>query len=116
MRRPAVRHTRAAVSGAAVLGLALCATACGGNVSAGGKKQELNGQTVSVAGVWTGVEQQNFKKVLDAFSEKTGAKVTFSSTGDNVSTVIGSQVEGGNAPDVVMVPQVGGRRWTAAPA
>ncbi|MFI9257151.1 ABC transporter substrate-binding protein [Streptomyces sioyaensis] len=107
MRRPAVRHTRIAVSGAAVLGLALSATACGGGVSAGGGKQELNGQDVTVAGVWTGVEQQNFKKVLDAFSQKTGAKVHFSSTGDNVSTVIGSQVEGGNAPDVVMVPQVG---------
>ncbi|WP_260640356.1 ABC transporter substrate-binding protein [Streptomyces angustmyceticus] len=107
MRRPAVRHLRAAGSGAAVLALALGATACGGTVSAGGKKQQLTGQTVTVAGVWTGVEQQNFKKVLDAFSEKTGAKVTFASTGDNVSTVIGSQVEGGNAPDVVMVPQVG---------
>ncbi|MFE0193814.1 ABC transporter substrate-binding protein [Streptomyces sp. NPDC058989] len=107
MRRSAVRHTRVAVSGAAVLGLALTATACGGDVSAGGGKQELNGQTVTVAGVWTGVEQRNFKKVLDAFSEKTGAKVVFSSTGDNVSTVVGSQIEGGNAPDVVMVPQVG---------
>ncbi|MGG7569597.1 ABC transporter substrate-binding protein [Streptomyces sp. BP-8] len=107
MRRSAVRHTRVALSGAAVLGLALSATACGGDVSAGGGKKELNGQTVTVAGVWTGVEQRNFKQVLDAFSEKTGAKVVFSSTGDNVSTVVGSQIEGGNAPDVVMVPQVG---------
>ena len=31
----------------------------------------------------------------------------FVSTGDNVSTVVGSKIEGGNAPDVVMVPQVG---------
>ncbi|WP_310727065.1 ABC transporter substrate-binding protein [Streptomyces sp. N2A] len=107
MRRPSVRHTRAALSGAAVLGLALSATACGGGASAGGGKQELSGQTLTVAGVWTGVEQTNFKKVLDGFSEKTGAKVVFSSTGDNVSTVVGSQIEGGNAPDVVMVPQVG---------
>ncbi|MEV0368758.1 ABC transporter substrate-binding protein [Streptomyces sp. NPDC050636] len=107
MRHTAVRHTRIAISGAAVLGLALTATACGGGVSAGGGKQELNGQSLTVAGVWTGVEQQNFKKVLDAFSEKTGARITFSSTGDNVSTVIGSQIEGGTAPDVVMVPQVG---------
>ncbi|POX38507.1 ABC transporter substrate-binding protein, partial [Streptomyces sp. Ru72] len=66
-----------------------------------------SGQTVTVAGVWTGSEQKNFQKVLDAFSEKTGAKTQFISTGDNVSTVVGSKIEGGNAPDVVMVPQVG---------
>lgn len=60
-----------------------------------------------MAGVWTGSEQKNFQKVLDAFSAKTGAKTQFVSTGDNVSTVVGSKIEGGNAPDVVMVPQVG---------
>ncbi|MFG2141139.1 ABC transporter substrate-binding protein [Streptomyces sp. NPDC048650] len=110
MRHIPVRHprtTRTAISGAVVLGLALTATACGGNVSPGGGHQELSGQSLTVAGVWTGVEQKNFKQVLDAFAEKTGAKVSFSSTGDNVSTVVGSQIEGGNAPDVVMVPQVG---------
>ncbi|WP_432038180.1 ABC transporter substrate-binding protein [Streptomyces cucumeris] len=91
---------------ATVLGLALTATACGGDDSAKGE-QKLKGQTVNVAGVWTGVEMKNFKKVLDAFSEKTGAKTNFVPTGDNVSTVIGSKIEGGKAPDVVMVPQVG---------
>jgi alpha-glucoside transport system substrate-binding protein len=60
-----------------------------------------------VAGVWSGSEQKNFQKVLEAFTEKTGAKTQFVSTGDNVSTVVGSKIEGGNAPDVVMVPQVG---------
>ncbi|MDJ0340969.1 extracellular solute-binding protein [Streptomyces sp. H10-C2] len=101
---------RIATTTAAVLSLALAATACSGGQnttdSAGGT-QELKGQTVTVAAVWTGVEQANFKKVLDAFSAKTGAKTTFVSTGDNVSTIIGSKIEGGNAPDVVMVPQLG---------
>ncbi|QIP84034.1 carbohydrate ABC transporter substrate-binding protein [Streptomyces sp. Tu 2975] len=98
------RRTTAAAS--AVLGLALGATACGGTTgtASGG---ELSGQTVTVAGVWTGSEQKNFKKVLDAFSEKTGAKTVFVPSGDNVSTFVGSKIEGGNAPDVVMVPQVG---------
>jgi len=91
------------------LALALGATACGGGgpVSAGGGDKALSGQTVTVAGVWSGSEQKNFQKVLDAFGEKTGAKTSFVSTGDNVSTVVGSKIEGGNAPDVVMVPQVG---------
>ncbi|WP_328870542.1 ABC transporter substrate-binding protein [Streptomyces sp. NBC_00287] len=94
--------------GCTALTLALGATACGGGpVTADGGDQELSGQTVTVAGVWSGSEQKNFQKVLDAFTEKTGAKTQFVSTGDNVSTVVGSKIEGGNAPEVVMVPQVG---------
>ncbi|PJE97512.1 sugar ABC transporter substrate-binding protein [Streptomyces carminius] len=98
---------RGTVAGAASLVLALTATACGGDSAADSSGQDLKGQTVTVAGVWTGVEQENFKKVMAAFTEKTGAETKFVSTGDNVSTVIGSKIEGGNAPDVVMVPQVG---------
>ncbi|MGW1887078.1 ABC transporter substrate-binding protein [Streptomyces sp. NPDC001970] len=91
------------------LTLALGATACGGGpvTTASGGDKSLDGQTITVAGVWSGAEQKNFQKVLDAFTAKTGAKTQFVSTGDNVSTVVGSKIEGGNAPDVVMVPQVG---------
>ncbi|MFE7385266.1 ABC transporter substrate-binding protein [Streptomyces zhihengii] len=97
---------RIAATAAAALAVALTATACGGSTTpaSGG---ELSGKTVTVAGVWTGSEQKNFKKVLDAFTEKTGAKTVFVPSGDNVSTFVGSKIEGGNAPDVVMVPQVG---------
>ncbi|MET9431378.1 ABC transporter substrate-binding protein [Streptomyces sp. NPDC003036] len=102
------RRTVLARCSALTLTLALGATACGGGpVAAGGGSKELSGQTLNVAGVWSGAEQKNFQKVLDAFTEKTGAKTQFTSTGDNVSTVVGSKIEGGNAPDVVMVPQVG---------
>ncbi|MET9512520.1 ABC transporter substrate-binding protein [Streptomyces flavidovirens] len=101
------RRTVAACSSA--LALALGATACGGGdiAPAGSGGGKLDGSKVVVAGVWSGTEQKNFRKVLDAFTEKTGAKTEFISTGDNVSTVIGSKIEGGNAPDVVMVPQTG---------
>lgn len=104
-----MRRRTTLLTGCTALVLALGATACGGGepVAAGGGDQALGGQTVTVAGVWSGSEQKNFQKVLDAFSEKTGAKTQFVSTGDNVSTVVGSKIEGGNAPDVVMVPQVG---------
>ncbi|MEU6218168.1 ABC transporter substrate-binding protein [Streptomyces sp. NPDC047022] len=104
MRRPTTL-----LGGCTAVALALGATACGGSgpVSAGGGDKALSGQTVTVAGVWSGSEQKNFQKVLDAFSAKTGAKTQFVSTGDNVSTVVGSKIEGGDAPDVVMVPQVG---------
>jgi alpha-glucoside transport system substrate-binding protein len=104
-----MRRRTPLLTGCTALALALGATACGGGgpVTAGGGDKALNGQTVTVAGVWTGSEQKNFQKVLDAFTAKTGAKTEFVSTGDNVSTVVGSKIEGGNAPDVVMVPQVG---------
>ncbi|MFE3323622.1 ABC transporter substrate-binding protein [Streptomyces sp. NPDC059176] len=101
---------RMMLAGCTALTLALGATACGGGdpvTPAGGGDKELKGQTITVAGVWSGSEQKNFQKVLDAFTAKTGAKTQFVSTGDNVSTVVGSKIEGGNAPDVVMVPQVG---------
>ena len=103
-----MRRRTTLLTSCTALALALGATACGGGpVSAGGGDKALSGQTVTVAGVWSGSEQKNFQKVLDAFSAKTGAKTQFVSTGDNVSTVVGSKIEGGNAPDVVMVPQVG---------
>ncbi|MFD0314247.1 ABC transporter substrate-binding protein [Streptomyces flavalbus] len=104
-----MRRRTTLLTGCTALVLALTATACGDDdpVTAGGGDQSLSGQTVTVAGVWSGTEQKNFQKVLDAFSEQTGAKTQFVSTGDNVSTVVGSKIEGGNAPDVVMVPQVG---------
>ncbi|MFE5398961.1 ABC transporter substrate-binding protein [Streptomyces sp. NPDC056568] len=103
-----MRRRTTLLTGCTTLTLALAVTACGGSgpVTAGGDKA-LGGQTVTVAGVWSGTEQENFQKVLDAFTEKTGAETSFVSTGDNVSTVVGSKIEGGNAPDVVMVPQVG---------
>ncbi|MFE7650916.1 ABC transporter substrate-binding protein [Streptomyces phaeoluteigriseus] len=104
-----MRRRTTLLTGCTALALTFGATACGSGdpVSAGGGDKALGGQTVTVAGVWSGSEQKNFQKVLDAFAEKTGAKTRFVSTGDNVSTVVGSKIEGGNAPDVVMVPQVG---------
>ncbi|MFB8179816.1 ABC transporter substrate-binding protein [Streptomyces sp. NPDC055966] len=103
-----MRRRTTLLTSCTALALALGATACGGGpVAAGGGDKALSGQTVTVAGVWSGAEQKNFQKVLDAFTAKTGAKTQFVSTGDNVSTVVGSKIEGGNAPDVVMVPQVG---------
>ncbi|MFJ3756484.1 ABC transporter substrate-binding protein [Streptomyces sp. NPDC090080] len=104
-----MRRRTTLLTSCTALVLTLGATACGSGdpVSAGGGDKALSGQTVTVAGVWSGTEQKNFQKVLDAFGAKTGAKTQFVSTGDNVSTVVGSKIEGGNAPDVVMVPQVG---------
>lgn len=107
-----MRITRRLMSAALAAGLvATSAAACGGDDKEKGddgpSAGSLNGVTVEVAAVWTGAEQANFKKVLDAFSKKTGAKVNLTPTGDNVSTYLGSKVSGGTPPDVAMMPQQG---------
>ncbi|MGP4114805.1 ABC transporter substrate-binding protein [Streptomyces sp. 4N509B] len=103
---------RAAAAAASACAVAL--TACSGE--SGGEETDfrisielpdLSGENVEVAAVWTGAEQENFMRVMEAFEQETGASVTFVSTGDNVATFVGSRVAGGAAPDVVMVPQPG---------
>ena len=95
-----------------LLALALGAAACGGDDDSGGggsttQAQSLKGQSIEVYAVWSGSEQANFKQVLDAFTQQTGATVTYTSTGDNMSTLLGSKIEGGAPPDVAMLPQQG---------
>jgi alpha-glucoside transport system substrate-binding protein len=67
----------------------------------------LDGERVEVAAVWTGAEQKNFKKVLDAFEKETGASVRFTSTGDDIAPVLEPRIAGGNPPDVAVLPQPG---------
>jgi alpha-glucoside transport system substrate-binding protein len=70
---------------------------------------DLSGERLEVAGVWqqgTG-ELQRIEEILDEFAEQTGANVTFTSTGDDIATVLGPRVEGGDPPDVAFLPQPG---------
>lgn len=106
---------RTATAVAAALALSLTA-ACSGDDGGGGGAADrkptvelprLNGEKIQVAAVWTGPEEENFRKVLDEFEERTGAEVEFVPTGDNVATFLGSKISGGAPPDVAMLPQVG---------
>lgn len=95
--------------------VALLATACSddddggdaGGGGGGGGDGELAGQTVEVAAVWSGAEQESFEAVLDEFESQTGAEVTFTSTGDDIAAVLGTRIEGGDPPDVAILPQPG---------
>ena len=93
--------------------LALVATACAKSKTATKAttstvaQQSLKGQSLEVAAVWSGDEQANFQAVLDKFAADTGATVKFTSTGDDIATVLGTRVEGKNPPDVAMLPQPG---------
>lgn len=94
---------------ALVAGLMLLLTACGGG--SGGDGGEAGGDgpggTVEVAAVWSGDEQAAFQKVLDAFTEETGIETSFTSTGDDIATVLGSRIAGDDPPDVAVLPQPG---------
>jgi alpha-glucoside transport system substrate-binding protein len=63
---------------------------------------------VTMTGVWSGEEQKNFQKVLDAFEVKyPKVKVKYTSAGDNTATVLSTAVEGGSPPDVAAIAQPG---------
>lgn len=102
---------------AAVAVAVLAVAACGSNDKKNGSPApsgtgstttiDLSGQTLEVAATWSGDEQAAFEKVLAGFSDATGAKVTYTSTGDEIATVLGTRIQGGNVPDVAILPQPG---------
>lgn len=68
---------------------------------------DLSGEELEVAAVWTGTEEERFTLVLDSFEEQTGASIQYTSTGDDIAPVLTPRVEGGNPPDVAILPQPG---------
>jgi ABC-type glycerol-3-phosphate transport system substrate-binding protein len=63
---------------------------------------------VGVMAVWTGAEQASFEAVLDGFTEQyPNVTVNYNSAGDQLPTVLGTAVEGGNPPDIAVLPQPG---------
>ncbi|NUW36652.1 carbohydrate ABC transporter substrate-binding protein [Nonomuraea sp. SMC257] len=112
----------AKASAAVILaGLAVAVAACGNapttsgpaasssasSASTGGGGKTLEGVKLEVAAKWTGDEQKNFEQVLKAFTEKTGAKVTYASTGEDTGAYLGPRIQGGSPPDVAILPQPG---------
>jgi alpha-glucoside transport system substrate-binding protein len=94
------------------LAMMLFVAACGGGADApepGGDDgaAQGGGGEINVVAVWTGEEQASFEAVLDAFTEETGVEARYTSTGDDVGAYLGTQIEGGNPPDVAMLPQPG---------
>lgn len=110
------RAARAALAATSAGALMLTAAGCGsgdGDTVSGGpppvtvKLPQLKGQKLQVTAVWTGTEQENFTKVLKEFEKRTGAKVSFVPSGDDMAGFVGSKIAGGSPPDVAMVGQVG---------
>ena len=69
----------------------------------GGASGEL-----AVMAVWTGPEQEAFQAVLDGFTEQNpDVTVNYTSAGDQLPTQLATAVEGGNPPDIAVLPQPG---------
>jgi alpha-glucoside transport system substrate-binding protein len=76
--------------------------------TAGAKSHRGLSGSISITGVWTGAEQQNFQAVIDGFTKKNpGVKVKYTSSGDQTPTVLSTAVQGGNPPDLASVSQPG---------
>jgi ABC-type glycerol-3-phosphate transport system substrate-binding protein len=94
--------------GGALIGLVALA-ACGSDTSSttsAGGQSSISGN-VTVWATWSGNEQKSFQAVLDDFNKKTGVTGQFQSKGDQLPTVLGTAIAGGNPPDVAILPQPG---------
>ncbi|MEV8638165.1 ABC transporter substrate-binding protein [Streptosporangium sp. NPDC051023] len=112
---------RKSIATVTLSGLALALAACGGQTPSAAPTtsgsasasapapaaKTLDGVTVEVAAKWTGPEQANFEQVLKAFEAKTGAKVNYASTGEDTGAYLGPRIQGGNPPDIAILPQPG---------
>lgn len=106
-------RTTRMTAGAAALALLLAGCGGGDDGGEGGggdnapEAGAFEGETLELASVLTGVEQEAMEEVLAGFTELTGAEVTFTSTGDDISTVVGTRIAGGDPPDVALLPSPG---------
>lgn len=105
-------RTTRIVAGAAALALLMAGCGGGDDDDTGGGSDapeagSLDGESLELASVLSGAEQEAMEAVLAAFSEQTGAEVTFTSTGDDISTVLGTRIAGGDPPDVALLPSPG---------
>ncbi len=91
---------------------ALAAVACGdddddaADTAGGGAVNEDVSGSISTLGIWAGVEQDSFQTVIDRFNETyPNVTVNYQTAGDNLVTVLGTAVQGGNPPDVAFIAQ-----------
>ena len=92
---------------------ALAAAGCGDDDDEGGDaggaaaNEDVSG-SLSIAGIWSGQEQQSFQAVIDRFNEDyPNVNVSYNSAGDNLPTVLQTAVQGGNPPDIAFIAQPG---------
>lgn len=111
MTRAMRRHGWLWAASALLIAAVLALAACGDDDDGGGGTAAAVSGTISVAGVWSGQEEESFKAVIAAFNEQQpDVTVNYTSAGDQLPTVLSTAVQGGNPPDIAMVAQPGAMR------
>jgi ABC-type glycerol-3-phosphate transport system substrate-binding protein len=99
----------------------LVLTACpggddsGGSPGGGGGGDTEDGDgSLIVTSLWGGAEEAAFQEVLAAFEESSGIDVEYEPNRTDYQSVIRTRIQGGNPPDVAIIPGVGFLRQLAA--
>jgi alpha-glucoside transport system substrate-binding protein len=91
------------IPAAVLAALALALGACGGDDDGG--TEEGDGE-VTIFSLWTGSEEEAFKKVLTQFTEETGIRTKYEAARDFLP-VIRTRLNAGNPPEVGILPRPG---------
>jgi ABC-type glycerol-3-phosphate transport system substrate-binding protein len=79
--------------------------AAGGSPVAGGSP--ASGSTITVTSLWGGAEETAFQTVLADFKAKTGVTANYVAQRTDYATVLRTAIQGGNPPDVAIMPGIG---------
>ncbi len=93
----------------AIVLLAVAAAASGGasKSTASARNTSVSG-TVSFDGIWTGAEATSFGKVIAAFNKVyPNVHIKYNPLGNNLTTVLGTAITGGNPPDMADIAAPG---------
>ena len=91
-----------------LLTTALVLAACGNGDGDGGDADVPEGDgSIVVTSLWGGTEEAAFQAVLDAFTEETGIEATYEANRTDYATVLRTRIQGGNPPDVAIIPGSG---------
>jgi alpha-glucoside transport system substrate-binding protein len=109
------RVARLTAAAAVITAVAAVAAACGGGGGGGGSSTQSTTSSnasvsgsVKVWGIWSAEEQKAFQKVIAGFNKLyPKVKVTYTSKGDNIPTILATAIAGGSPPDVADVAQPG---------
>ncbi|HEY7420378.1 MAG TPA: extracellular solute-binding protein [Gaiellaceae bacterium] len=114
MRVGRARGARLTVTAAVLVAVLAVAAGCGGGSksSSGGNTGTTSASNISGSvkfwGIWSAAEQTAFQKVIAGFNKQyPNVKVTYTSKGDNIPTILATAIAGGSPPDVADVAQPG---------
>ena len=98
----------------AVLTLAACGNGDDPGGSGGGDVDVPEGDgEIVVTSLWGGAEEEAFQAVLDAFTEASGITATYEPNRTDYATVLRTRIQGGEPPDVAIIPGIGTLRSLA---